>query len=325
MRKITLAGREVGAIGLGCMSFGGIYGATDAEASHACLAAALDLGIDHWDTAEIYGMGVSESVMGEYLRQAPADVSIATKAGIYHEPERNFRNDEGSLRASLEGSLKRLGRDRVELFYIHRREAARPVEAVVETLAGFVEEGLIGGYGLSEVAPATLRRAHAVYPCAAVQSEYSLWVRQPELGMLQLCADLGVVFVAFSPLGRGIFSDRALDRAEFPEGDFRLANPRFIEPNFSANLASIEGFRAYCHGRGWSVPAAAIAWTMARWPHVLPIPGTRTAAHLAQCAEAAAIELTEKELAEISRLLPPGFAHGDRYSDAQLFGVERYC
>lgn len=155
--KRTLAGREVGAVGLGCMSFGGIYGPTDEEESLACLAAAVDMGVDHWDVAEIYGMGLCERVIGTFLAQSNARITLATKAGIYTKPERHFRNDEEALRRSLEGSLERLGRDHVELFYIHRREAGRPVEEVMETLARFVEEGLIGAIGLSEVAPSTLR------------------------------------------------------------------------------------------------------------------------------------------------------------------------
>jgi aryl-alcohol dehydrogenase-like predicted oxidoreductase len=322
--KRSLAGRTVGAVGLGCMSFGGVYGSTDEAESFACLAEALALGVDHWDVAEIYGMGVSESVMGRFLAQHPAEVSIATKAGIYPKPERHFRNDADALRASLEGSLKRLGRDRVELFYIHRREAARPVEEVMETLVGFIEEGMIGGIGFSEIAPSTLRRAHAVHPVAAVQSEYSLWTRQPELGMVETCAELGVTFVAFSPVGRGIFADRFPDREAFPPGDFRTGNPRFIEPNYTANKAIIAPFRDWCAAHGWSTAAVAVAWTLHRGDHVLPIPGTRSAAHMRELAQAAEIALTPEDMAGIERMLPRGFAHGSRYSDAQWPGVEIY-
>jgi aryl-alcohol dehydrogenase-like predicted oxidoreductase len=322
--KRHLAGRSVGAVGLGCMSFGGVYGATDEEESFACMAEALSLGVDHWDVAEIYGQGVSETVIGRYLAQTRAEVSIATKAGIYTEPERHFRNDAEALRRSLEGSLTRLGRDQVELFYIHRREAARPVEEVMDTLVGFIEEGLIGAIGLSEVAPATLRRAHAVHPVAAVQSEYSLWSRQPELGMLQACAELGTTFVAFSPVGRGVFADCFPDSAGFPPGEFRATTPRFTEPNYSANKTAIAPFQDWCRARGWSTSAVAVAWTLHRGDHVLPIPGTRSAAHIRELAQAAEITLTPDELAEIETILPPGFAHGARYSDSQWPGVEQY-
>lgn len=323
--KRHLCGREVGAVGLGCMSFGGIYGATDEEESFACLSEALALGIDHWDVAEVYGMGISESVIGKFLAQTGAEVTLATKAGIYREPKRHFRNDYDSLRASLEGSLARLGRDRVELFYLHRREAGRPIEDVMESLERFRQEGLIGAIGLSEIAPATLRRAHAVAPVAAVQSEYSLWSRLPELGLVRACADLDVTFVAFSPLGRGIFADTFPDPAQFPGGDFRLSNPRFQEPEFSLNKRAISGFQAFCTANGWTTPATAIAWTLAQGPHILPIPGTRSAGHLRDCAAAMDITLTPDHLAEIERLLPRGFAHGDRYAPAQQAGVENYC
>ena len=322
--KRDLAGRSVGAVGLGCMSFGGAYGGTDEEESFACMAEAIGLGVDHWDVAEVYGHGLSETVMGKFLAQTRAEVSIATKAGIYREPTRHFRNDAEALRRSLEGSLTRLGRDRVELFYIHRREAERPVEEVVETLARFIEEGLIGSFGLSEVSPATLRRAHAVHPVAAVQSEYSLWSRQPELGMLQACAELGTTFVAFSPVGRGVFAEHFPDPATFPPGDFRAPMPRFTEPNYTANKAAIAPFQDWCRARGWSVAAVAVSWTLHQGDHVLPIPGTRSADHIRALAQAGEIALTAEDLAQIERLLPRGFAHGARYADSQWPGVEQY-
>ena len=323
--KRSLAGRTVGAVGLGCMSFAGFYGETDEEESFGCLAEALALGIDHWDVAEIYGNGLAERRIGRFLAQTRADVSIATKAGIYTKPQRHFRNDKDALRGSLEGSLERLGRDRVELFYIHRREAERPVEDVMETLVGFIEEGLIGAIGFSEIAPSTLRRASTVHPVAAVQSEYSLWTRQAELGMLQACAELGTCFVPFSPVGRGIFADRFPDPGAFLPIDFRGRNPRFVEPNFTANKAAIAPFREWCTGRGWSTSAVAVAWTLHHGDHVLPIPGTRSAGHLRELAQAAEIALTAADLEEIERMLPAGFAHGARYSDNQWPGVEQYC
>ncbi len=324
MKQRDLAGHRVGAVGLGCMSFGGIYGATVEEDSFACMQAALDLGVTHWDVAEIYGGGMCETVIGRFLAATGAQVMLATKAGIYMQPSRHFSNAGGDLRRSLEGSLTRLGRDRVELFYIHRREAERPVEEVMETLAGFVAEGLIGGIGFSEIAPATLRRAVAIHPVAAVQSEYSLWSRQPDLGMVQACAELGVAFVAFSPLARGVLSDHFPGREAFPKGDFRARQPRFLDPNYTVNLALIAPFKAFCAARGWSTAAASLAWVMAQGDHIIPIPGTRTAAHLAELAQADAIVLTPEDHAEIDRLLPVGFAHGARYAADQWPAVEIY-
>ncbi len=319
-----LAGHPVGPVGLGCMSFGGIYGATDVEESFACMQAAVDLGVTHWDVAEIYGAGVSEKAIGQFLAETGAQVMLATKAGIYTQPTRHFSNAADDLRRSLEGSLERLERDRVELFYVHRREADRPIEEVTETLARFVEEGLIGGIGFSEISPASLRRAHAVHLVAAVQSEYSLWSRQPELGMIQTCAELGVAFVAFSPLARGVLSDGFPGRDAFPEGDFRKGQPRFLDPNYQANMAYIQGFRSWCAQRGWSTAATALAWVLAQGEHVIPIPGTRSAAHLTELVKGAEIALSDEDLAEIERLLPIGFAHGARYAPSQWAAVEIY-
>lgn len=319
-----LAGHDVGPIGLGCMSFGGIYGATDEEESFACMQAGLDLGVTHWDVAEVYGDGVSEAVIGRFLAQTSAKVTLATKGGIYREPERHFSNANDRLRASLEGSLERLGRSSVELYYIHRRDHSIEVEDVMETMAGFVEEGLIGGIGFSEIAPFTLRRAAAVHPVAAVQSEYSLWVRQPELGLIQTCAELGTAFVAFSPLARGMLGDGFPGREAFREGDFRKGSPRFSDPNYAANMAAIAGFKAFCAMKGWAASAAALAWVLAQGDHIVPIPGTRSAGHLAELVVAQAIELSTRDLAEIERLLPVGFAHGARYGGTTWPGIEIY-
>ena len=323
--KRELAGRQVGAVGLGCMSFGGIFGSTNDGDSLACLDAALEMGVDHLDVAEIYGSGVCETLLGTWLKRTKADVSIATKAGIYPHPKRDFRNDEDSLRTSLEGSLKRLGRDHVELFYIHRRDQRIPIEDVVGTLKRFIDEGKIGAIGFSEIAPTTLLKAHADHPVAAVQSEYSLWTRQPELGLIRTCAELGTTFVAFSPVARGMLTDNFPPLEQLGEESFRGVMPRFQEPNYSANMRIIEKFQAFCRSRGWSTAGTACAWTLDQGNHILPIPGTRTAAHLRDCAEGAEIKFTDEDRAEISTLLPPGFAHGDRYTVDQWVGVERYC
>ncbi len=324
-RQLGAGGPQVSAIGLGCMSFGGIFGPTDEAASQRCLDAAIDHGIDFLDIANIYGMGVSESVVGRFLKRRRADVKIATKAGIVSGPNRRFDNSEPYLRAELEGSLKRLGVDHVDLFYINRREQARPIEEVAETLGRLIDEGKIGGYGLSEVSPGTLRRAHAVRPCRAVQNEYSLWSRQPDLGLIQACAGLGVAFVPFSPLARGVFGDPPVDPRALPPGDFRLQIPRFHEPDWSLNTAQIARFHAFALDRGWGVPAAALAWVLDRGPHLIPIPGTRTAENLMAWVTADQIAFTDEDRAVIDRLLPVGFAHGDRYGPDQAAMVERYC
>jgi aryl-alcohol dehydrogenase-like predicted oxidoreductase len=327
-RQLGKDGPMVGAVGLGCWSFGGAYGPTDEAESHATLAAALDLGIDFLDTANVYGAGVSERVIGSFIKDHPRRFTIATKAGIYRDPETNergFNNSPEHLRQALETSLKNLGTDYVDLYYIHRRDQTRPIEDVMETLVRFKEEGKIGGIGFSEIAPFSLRRAHAVHPVMAVQSEYSLWTRGPELGMTQACRELGTTFVPFSPLGRGMFGAKPLDRANFADGDFRKNNPRFMEPNFSANLKAVEPFREFATSCGTTPAALAIAWVLAQGDHLIPIPGTRSAEHLRDDATGAHLRLTADDMAEIDRILPLGFAHGDRYSDAQWIGPERYC
>jgi aryl-alcohol dehydrogenase-like predicted oxidoreductase len=321
-RKLGTSGPMVSAIGLGAMSFGGIFGPTDEAESLACLDAMLDTGITFIDTADIYGMGISETVLGKWLASRKPAVTLATKASFVAGPERRIDNSAAHLRTALDASLKRLGRDHVELFYIHRREHARPLHEVVGTLKLLIEEGKIGGYGLSEVAPYTIRAAHAIHPVTAVQNEYSLWTRMPELGVIQACKALGIAFVPFSPIARGMFGDTPLTQ---PTDGFRAANPRFTEPNFSRNLERIAAFRAFAETRGWSTPAAALAWILQQGDHLIPIPGTRYARNLRQWSQAPEIRFTAEDWAEIDRLLPPGWAEGDRYADTQLLAIERYC
>lgn len=319
MEQRRLGNRSVGALGFGAMSFGGMFGPTDEATSLACLDAALDAGISHFDTANIYGMGVSEQVIGRWGHR---EVHLATKCGIVNGPPRTVRNDEPYIRQCLEESLRRLKREHVDLYYIHRRQPDLPIEDLAGTMARLVQEGKIGGYGLSEVAPSTLRRAHAEHPVTAVQNEFSLWTRLPQLGLIQTCRELGVAFVAFSPLGRGMFGREPLTR-DFRAGiDFRDTNPRFVEPNFSANLAAIAPFRDLCAARGWTVPGAALAWVLAQGDHIIPIPGTRTADHLRDWQVA---DLDAADVAQIEHLLPAGFAHGSRYGDHQMAFVESYC
>jgi aryl-alcohol dehydrogenase-like predicted oxidoreductase len=324
-RQLGRGGPMVSAIGLGCLSFGGIFGATDTATSLRCLDAAWDYGITFFDTANIYGMGVSESVIGEWLRTRRHHPKLATKASIVGGPNRRIDNSESHLRAELEGSLKRLGVDHVDLFYIHRHEEARPIEEVAGTLAALVAEGKIGGYGMSEIAPYTLRRAHAVHPCRAVQNEYSLWTRQPELGLIQACRDLGVAFVPFSPLARGALGQTIADPAMMDPTEFRLQIPRFQGDNWQRNLNHIHAFRDLAAARGISPAALAIAWVLTQGDHLIPIPGTRTAAHVADWAAASEIVLSATDHAAIAQVMPAGWAYGDRYNHDQAATVERYC
>jgi aryl-alcohol dehydrogenase-like predicted oxidoreductase len=324
-RQLGKDGPMVSAIGLGCLSFGGIFGATTRDESLRCLDAAWDHGITFFDTANIYGDGVSEDALGEWLRTRRRPAVIATKASIVAGPNRRIDNSESYLRGELEGSLRRLGLEHVDLFYIHRHEEARPIEEVAMTLAALVGEGKIGGYGMSEIAPYTLRRAHAVHPCRAVQNEYSLWTRQPELGLIQTCAELGTAFVPFSPLARGALGHTMLDPFALPESEFRRQIPRFSAENWPQNRARIEAFRSYAADQRLSPAALALAWVLDQGSHLIPIPGTRTAGHVLDWVAASEVVPTPDMRATIADLLPVGWAFGDRYNHDQAGTVERYC
>lgn len=328
-RSLGAKGPEVSAIGVGAMSFGGFYGPTTEAESHALLSAALDLGIDHVDTANVYGAGVSETVIGSFLarRKGPSPFRIATKGAITRDAEgrRRFDNSAAHLAAELEGSLRRLGVEAVDLYYVHRRDPGVPIEEVTDTLAGLVRAGKARAIGFSEIAPASLRRAAAVHPVAAVQSEYSLATRLPELGLVQACEDLGVALVAFSPVARALLTDTPPTPERVAASEFMATNPRFTGPNFAANLAATDRFRRLAADMGTPAAALAIAWLLARSPSVIPIPGTRTVAHLRELAAGAALPLDGTDLRRIEAILPAGWAHGDRYSDAQSVGPERYC
>lgn len=327
-RRMRQDGKTVGEIGLGCWSFGGAYGPTTETEAHDTLSAARDLGVDFLDTANVYGMGVSETIIGSYLKGRPDVFTIATKGGIDRDPatgKRGFNNAKDYLRAELEASLTRLGLDCVDLYYIHRRDTRVEIEEVMETLLGFKAEGKIGGIGFSEIAPASLRRAAAIGPVDAVQSEYSLWTRQPELGLIQTCKELGVAFVPFSPVGRGMFTQTPPDPALFSKGDFRITNPRFQEPHLGHNLTKVAEFRQLAQALDSTPAALAIAWCLAQGDHLIPIPGTRKASHLTDCAAGSAFAMTDDILQAIAHILPIGWAHGERYSIDQRIGVEGYC
>ena len=323
-RQLGKHGPMVSALGFGCLSFGGIFGPTTEADSLRALDAAWDAGITFLDTANIYGKGVSETVMGTWLRTRGHRPHIATKAAFTDDPARRVDNRPEHLRAELEGSLKRLGLDHVTLFYAHRHDPLIPAEDLAGTMQRLVEEGKIQGYGLSEIAPGTLERAHAVHPVMAVQNEYSLWTRQPELGLVQRCAQLGVAFIPFSPLARGAFGTPMADPATFAAGEFRTRVPRFQPENWPHNRARLEAFQAFARDRGHTPAALALAWLLDRGPHLIPIPGTRTAEHLRAWSMAPEIVLTDTDRAQIDHLLPVGWAWGDRYDDLQTATIERY-
>ncbi len=327
-RRLLQSGKLVSEIGLGCMSFAGFYGPTDEKEAHNTLNTALDYGIDFLDTANIYGMGVSETMIGNYIKNNGNPFVIATKASISRDPETNertFDNSSQHLETELNKSLERLGVDNVDLFYIHRRDPRIPIEDVMETLLKFKKDGKIGGIGFSEISPSSLRRASEVGLVDAIQSEYSLWTRSAELGLIQTCQELEVSFIPFSPLGRGVFSTTPPDPSTFGKLDFRKNNPRFLQPNFNENLNLLAPFKQLCAELGVSPSTMAIAWTLKQGEHMLPIPGTRSRNHLIELALGSEFELTEEISDQIDHLLPIGWAHGERYSDDQWVGIEKFC
>ena len=328
-RKLGPDGPEISVLGIGAMSFAGIYGNATEEQSHAILDAAIDAGVTHIDTSNVYGMGRSEEIIGSFLakRGGKLPFALATKAGISRNPEtgRNFDNSPAHIEAELDKSLKRLGVERVELFYLHRLDPEMPIEEVTGTYARLVEKGKIGHIGLSEIAPTTLARAHAIHHIAAVQSEYSLQTRAPELGLVQACERLGTSLVAFCPVGRGLLTDNPPTPERIEASAFLKSNPRFSGSNLERNLAASQPLRDLAAEAGCSTAALAISWVLAQSPRTLVIPGTRDAAHFAELVEGANLDLSADMKAEIERRLPVGWCHGDRYSGTQWIGPEKYC
>lgn len=329
-RKLGHDGPTVSGLGIGAMSFSNFYGPVDEAQSHRVLDAARELGVTHIDTADIYGQGASETRIGRYLKQNPSakdDFHIATKGSIVPQGagDKRFNNEAAYLTQALDASLIRLGVDFVDLYYVHRRDTDLEIEEVTETLAGFVKAGKIGGFGYSEISPTTIRRAQAVHPIRAIQSEYSLSTRTPELGVLQACADLDITFVAFSPVGRSLLTDRPHTRAIAENLPFLANNPRFMEPNLSWNIERAAGFRALAADMGLTAAGLSISWALSQGSHVLPIPGTRSVDHLSAMVQGAERVLTTDELATVDAALPMGWVNGDRYSADQWNGPERYA
>lgn len=315
-------------IGLGCMGMSEFYGPSDDAESRATLARALELGVMLYDTADTYGLGANEELLGRFIAEGGAErrarMVLATKFGIVRAAntyERRIDNSPAYIRAACEASLRRLGVERIDLYYCHRRDPAVPIEEVVGAMAALIDAGKVRAIGLSEVSADTLRRAHAVHPIAALQSEYSLWTREPEAELLPACAELGTAFVAYSPLGRA-FLTGTLDTAALGAQDFRAHNPRFQGDAAAANAQLVARLGALARRWGLSNAQLALAWLLARQPHVIPIPGTRRRARLEENLAAAAVRLDAGQVAAIEAVFAPGAAQGARYPDAGRVGIE---
>jgi len=320
MKHVTLgvtSPLEVGRLGLGCMGMSAFYSGagTDEAESIRTIHRAIDLGVTLFDTAEIYGPYLNEELLGRALAGRRDDVVIATKFGTIQHRTDGSRGLDGSpqnVRLSVEGSLARLGTDHIDLYYQHRMDPGVPVEDTVGALAELVSAGLIGHYGLSEAAPDTIRRAHAVHPVTALQTEYSLWSREPEAELLPLVRELGIGFVPYSPLGRGFLTGAIRSLDQLDEDDFRRGNPRFIGANLAANIRIVEQVDAVATELGATPAQVALAWLLAQGNDIAPIPGTKRADRLEENVAADALVLSDAQLATLSAIDAPV---GDRYAD----------
>ncbi len=318
-RELGTQGLKVSTIGLGCMGMSAFYGETDEEESAATIRRASELGVSFLDTAEMYGPHTNEELVGRAIAGKRDDYVIATKFGVRRVDGQHVRDGSPeNVRRSIEGSLKRLGTDHVDLYYQHRMDPETPIEETVGALGELVDEGKVRYLGLSEAAPETIRRAHETHPITAVQTEYSLWTRDLEAEILPTLRELGIGLVAYSPLGRGFLAGRFASPEELSEDDFRRSGPRFTGENLDANQALAARVRELAEEKG--VPAAqlALAWVLAQGPDVVPIPGTKRRTYLEQNAEAVEIELSREEL---SRLAELPAAAGERYDEAGMRSV----
>ncbi len=311
------------------MGMSEFYGPSDDQLSLATLTRALDIGVNFFDSADTYGLGHNERLLGQFLKQGGVArrrrVVIATKFGIVREAgkyERRIDNSPAYVRAACEASLQRLGVDEIDLYYCHRRNPDVPLEETVGAMADLVDAGKVRQIGLSEISIATLQRASKIHPIAAVQSEYSLWSREPENGLLAACAELGTTFVAYSPLGRA-FLTGTVKSGTLADNDFRQSNPRFQGDAEIANQALVDKLHQFAQTRGVTNAQVALAWLLNKHPHVVPIPGTRQIRYLEQNVAASAITLTREELAALDELFLPEHVTGTRYPEAGMVGVER--
>lgn len=308
-------GRGVNPVGLGCMSLSWAYGTPPSEDyAVQLLNRALDLGYDHLDTANIYGLGHNETLLGKALKGRRQEFFLATKMGIVVDgPRRGVDCKPETIKACVEQSLERLQTDHIDLYYMHRRDFSVPIEESMGAMADLVQAGKIGAVGLSEMSADTLRRAHAVHPVAAVQTEYSLWTRNPEIAVLDACRDLGVTFVAFSPVGRGVLANGVRDMAALPDKDLRHTMPRFNADNWPRNLALIDAFNAIAAREGVTPAQLSLAWVHSRGDHVVTIPGTAAIPHLEENIARWDWDLPASVADELDALINQQTVSGPRY------------
>ena len=322
MRTLGGEGLKVSEQGLGCMGMSAWYGPTDEAESIAAIHRALELGINFLDTADVYGTGANEELVGRAIAGRRDEVVLATKFGNrwFDDGSRTIDGSPAYVHAAIDASLRRLNVDYVDLYYQHRVDADTPIEETVGAMAELVRAGKVKHIGLSEAGPDTIRRAHAVHPITALQSEWSLWTRDPEDAVLPTVRELGIGFVAYSPLGRGFLAGRFASPDELTEDDFRRNHPRMQGDNFEHNRELAQRVQELAAAKGCTPAQLALAWVLSRGDDVVPIPGTKRRTYLEQNAAASELELTSEELAQLDEAFPPGAAAGDRYADMSSIG-----
>lgn len=333
MKTRIINGQTVGAVGLGCMGMSFAYGSTGPNEAHEVLRRSLELGVNHWDTADLYGAGENEKLIAPILKEHREEVFLATKFGNVFDRSLTSHQDQVAANAGwivdgtpeyakkcIDLSLQRLGVDHVDLYYLHRIDAEVPIEETIGAMADMVKAGKVKAIGISEASSETVRRAHATHPIAAVQNEFSLWTRDYEEDVLPLCNELGITFVPYSPLGRGFLTGEIKSIDDLAADDWRRNNPRFQGENFQKNFEMVDQVKAIAERRGVTPSQVALAWVLSFGEHIAPIPGTKRVKYLELNAASADLELTPDEIETLSQIAPPV---GDRYPEGSMAFVNR--